>query len=86
MSDGELARWAQGSSAVMSAGFGSARELNGLHAPSMQAAQQDRGGASRRERDARDQASKGIWWMPWHQEAMKDVARCEKPRGDASDR
>ncbi len=22
---------------------------------------------------------KGIWWMPWHQEAMKDVARCEKP-------
>ena len=28
--------------------------------------------------------SKGIWWMPWRQEAMKDVARCEKPRGDAS--
>ena len=27
---------------------------------------------------------KGIWWMPWHQEAMKDVARCEKPRGVAS--
>ncbi len=27
---------------------------------------------------------KGIWWMPWHQEAMKDVARCEKPRGAAS--
>ena len=29
---------------------------------------------------------KGIWWMPWRQEAMKDVARCEKPGGDASDR
>ena len=29
---------------------------------------------------------KGIRWMPWHQKAMKDVARCEKPRGDASDR
>ena len=27
---------------------------------------------------------KGIWWMPWHQEAMKDVARCEKPGGAAS--
>jgi hypothetical protein len=23
---------------------------------------------------------KGIRWMPWHQEAMKDVARCDKPR------
>ncbi len=28
--------------------------------------------------------SKGIWWMPWRQEAMKDVARCDKPRGAAS--
>ena len=27
---------------------------------------------------------KGIWWMPWRQEAMKDVARCAKPRGAAS--
>ncbi len=27
---------------------------------------------------------KGIRWMPWHQEAMKDVARCEKPWGGAS--
>ena len=27
---------------------------------------------------------KGIWWMPWRQEAMKDVARCEKPGGAAS--
>jgi hypothetical protein len=24
--------------------------------------------------------------MPWHREAMKDVARCEKPRGGASAR
>ena len=29
---------------------------------------------------------KGVRWMPWRREAMKDVARCEKPRGDASDR
>ena len=34
--------------------------------------------------DGLDQAFKSIWWMPWHQEAMKDVARCEKPRGAAS--
>ena len=27
---------------------------------------------------------KSIRWMPWHQEAMKDVARCEKPWGAAS--
>ncbi len=27
---------------------------------------------------------KGIRWMPWYQEAMKDVARCEKLRGAAS--
>ena len=27
-----------------------------------------------------DQASKGVWWMPWHREAMKDVATCDKPR------
>ena len=29
---------------------------------------------------------KGIRWMPWHQEAMKDVARCDKPRRAASRR
>ena len=27
---------------------------------------------------------KGIWWMPWRREAMKDVVRCEKPRGAAN--
>ena len=27
---------------------------------------------------------KGIRWMPWRQEAMKDVVRCEKPRGAAN--
>ena len=27
---------------------------------------------------------KGIRWMPWHQEAMKDVALCDKFRGDES--
>jgi hypothetical protein len=27
---------------------------------------------------------KGIWWMPWHREAMKDVAPCDKLRGEGS--
>ncbi len=26
------------------------------------------------------QAIKGVRWMPWHQEAMKDVVTCDKPR------
>ncbi len=26
-------------------------------------------------------STKSIWWMPWHQKAMKDVAACEKSRG-----
>ena len=26
---------------------------------------------------------KGIWWMPWRMEAMKDVLGCEKPGGVA---
>ena len=25
-------------------------------------------------------ANKGIWWMPWHQKTMKDVAICDKLR------
>ena len=29
---------------------------------------------------------KGIGWMPWRQEAMKDVARCENPGEAASGR
>lgn len=32
------------------------------------------------------QASKGTRWMPWRQEAMKDVASCDKFRGAASRR
>jgi len=28
--------------------------------------------------------SKSIWRMPWHWEAMKDVAGCDKPRGGAN--
>ena len=24
---------------------------------------------------------KGVWWMPWQQEAMKDVILCVKPWG-----
>ena len=27
------------------------------------------------------QATKGAGWMPWCQEAMKDVVSCDKPRG-----
>ena len=23
---------------------------------------------------------KGTWWMPWHQESMKGVDGCDKPR------
>ena len=33
-----------------------------------------------------DQVSKGIWWMPWHQESMKDVVSCDKPRVGANNR
>ena len=32
-----------------------------------------------------DEQEKGIGWMPWRQEAMKDVARCENP-GEAASR
>ena len=27
-----------------------------------------------------DQVNKRIWWMPWRQQAMKDVVVCDKPR------
>ena len=27
---------------------------------------------------------KGVWWMPGQQEAMKDVALCDKPGGGES--
>jgi hypothetical protein len=37
-------------------------------------------------RGIREQASKGLRWMPWRQEAMKDVVRCEKRRGAANRR
>ena len=37
------------------------------------------------ERMLSDQAySKGVWGMPWRTQAMKDVARCDKPRRGAS--
>jgi len=26
------------------------------------------------------QATKGVWWMPWHREAMKDVVACDMLR------
>jgi hypothetical protein len=31
--------------------------------------------------DKCDQITKGVWWMPWHREAMKDAVACEKLRG-----
>jgi hypothetical protein len=31
--------------------------------------------------DKCDQATKGVWWMSWHREAMKDVGACDKLRG-----
>ena len=34
------------------------------------------------ERELRSgQVTKSMWWMPRHQEAMKDVFTCEKPWG-----
>jgi hypothetical protein len=36
-------------------------------------------------REDKGQDEKGVWWMPWHQGAKKDVAGCEKPRGAASE-
>ena len=38
------------------------------------------------EGKSKGQVKKGIWWMPRHQEAKKDVAGYEKPRGAASER
>ena len=38
---------------------------------------------SRIRRESFGQVPKGRRWMPWRQEAMKDVASCEKPRGVA---
>ena len=32
------------------------------------------------------QATKSTWWMPWRQEAKKDVTTCEKRRGAGSER
>ena len=39
--------------------------------------------ASARGEWVHGQAGKGARWMPWHQEAMKDVDSCEKLRGAA---
>jgi len=30
--------------------------------------------------------NKGVWWMPWHLEPMKDVINCDMPRGAVSRR
>ncbi|ETJ16671.1 hypothetical protein Q604_UNBc4C00038G0001, partial [human gut metagenome] len=31
-------------------------------------------------KQTKGQATKGAWWMPWHQEPMKDVISCDKLR------
>ena len=36
-------------------------------------------------RNSKGQVTKGSWWMPWHQQAKKDAAGCENPRGVASE-
>jgi hypothetical protein len=33
-----------------------------------------------RPRSDHRQDIKGTWWMPWHQESMKGVDGCDKPR------
>ena len=33
------------------------------------------------ERGQCGQATKGVWGMPWHQEAKKGVEDCDKPGG-----
>ena len=44
-----------------------------------------RAGVSRRDAPCpsldRIKREKGVWWMPWQQEAMKDVIPCDKQRG-----
>ena len=40
--------------------------------------------AGKKIRGLKDQAKEGAWGMPWYQEPKKDVASCEKPRGDAN--
>ena len=30
--------------------------------------------------DKSGQATKGVWWMPWHREATKDVVACDMLR------
>ena len=32
-----------------------------------------------------NKCSKGIWWMPWHAQAKKDVIRCDKLWGSANE-
>ena len=46
----------------------------------------DPAGEVKASRQAGGQAIKGTRWMPWRQEAMKDVVSCDKLRGAASGR
>ena len=32
----------------------------------------------------RQKVNKGVWWMPWLTQAMKDVISCDKPRVGAN--
>ena len=35
---------------------------------------------NKKQRTCLIQKYKGLWWIPWHLEAMKDVVTCDKPR------
>ena len=58
---------------LRAAGGGAVHSLSGLRAPD------GRASAMRAIK-----CFKGVRWMPWHAQAMKDVVRCEKPWGAAN--
>jgi hypothetical protein len=59
-------------------GFGVAYSEILSEAPSETGAQAT-GAFKRRGQDQCGQATKGVWGMPWRQEAMKGVEDCDKP-------
>ena len=53
-------------------------EVAGCYRPSLENCTVD---ASIKYQSLCGQVSKGVWWMPRHQEPKKDVGTCDKPRG-----
>jgi hypothetical protein len=69
---------------------GASRETKGrLFVRQAPAALKQRSGSARQltplPSPGRIKRNKGVWWMPWQQEAMKDVVLCDK-RGGAENR